>query len=309
MSSKNNQNFKKSINMRLVGAINEIENPKNTLENPFHKSKYVPLSDIIAISKPVLKKHGLAVIQQPETIYHDEHGNQINGVGIKITNIIVSEEGEEKHFPPILFVSNDTRPQAIGSTITYAKRYSLASILGVAGKEEDDDGNQASHNHQEPTQTQQTVQYITEEQVEELKSIAEETAKVGGVETKQVLKVIGKPLTKVSASQYGQAKETFEKLLKRAKAKKSKSQEQESSEDEEISSSIEIKSIEKGESPNGVTFLKVITQDGEALMARGDKIIKEIKKYANKEKTLNVIVEEKNGFNFITEVKSIEEAS
>src|SRR5699024_6399649 len=147
--SSENQSFKKSINMRLVGAINEIENPKNTVENPYFKSKYVPLSDILENSKPVLKKHGLAIIQQPETVYQDENGNRLQGVGVTITNIIGSEEGEEKHFPSILFISPTNTPQSIGSTITYAKRYSLASLSGVPGKEEEHDGNNASNSHQQ----------------------------------------------------------------------------------------------------------------------------------------------------------------
>ena len=137
----------------LIQAINELENPTNSVDNKFFKSKYVPLANILDIIKPVFKNHGLAVFQTPFVMY--ETVQNVNNSGqtyyseigvVKITTTIIHVSGESLDFPPMIFKAQGNTPQNIGSTITYARRYSLSSILGIAGKEDDDDdGNEASN--------------------------------------------------------------------------------------------------------------------------------------------------------------------
>src|SRR5690625_3571571 len=149
----------------LVSAINELQNPINRMDNPYFKSKYVPLADILETAKPVLAKHGLAVLQVPHVLYEvvQKQGNGRNGeifhyneeVGVvKMTTSIIHSSGAKLDFPPMIFKAGGNTPQNIGSAITYARRYSIASILGIAGKEEDDDGNHASHQYQQPQMQQ-----------------------------------------------------------------------------------------------------------------------------------------------------------
>lgn len=147
------QNTKKEIYSALVKAVNELENPVNTMNNSYFKSKYVPLADILDIAKPVLKKHGIAVIQTPYVMYENiqiqRTNNQTYNQEIAVVQIktsIIHENGDMIEFPAMIFKANGNTPQAIGSAITYGRRYSLSSILGIAGKEEDDDGNVANGN-------------------------------------------------------------------------------------------------------------------------------------------------------------------
>lgn len=102
---------------------------KKEAENPFFKSKYADLASMIeAIRKP-LSDNGLSFSQFPS----GENG---------LTTILMHSSGEyileEFKVTPV-----DAKPQSLGSAITYARRYSLGAILGIA-TEEDDDGAAAS---------------------------------------------------------------------------------------------------------------------------------------------------------------------
>ena len=45
--------------------IGEVQNPKTTKFNPFTKSNYAPLDEVLNATRPVLSKYGLAVLQAP----------------------------------------------------------------------------------------------------------------------------------------------------------------------------------------------------------------------------------------------------
>lgn len=160
-----NQNPKKEVYSALVKATNELKNPTNSTINPYYQSKYVPLADIIDIAKPVLGKYKLAVLQTPYVMYEVMQQTGKNGqiynkeiAVVKVSTMLIHENGESIDFPPMVLKASGNTPQAIRSAITYGRRYSIASILGIAGKEEDDDGNGASvngqpnNNYQQPNQ-------------------------------------------------------------------------------------------------------------------------------------------------------------
>ena len=113
----------------LVTFQGEVENIKKDANNPFFKSKYASLANILDGIREPLSKHGLSFCQFP------------SGDG-ELTTILMHSSGEYlcdtfKMSP----VKND--PQALGSAITYARRYTLAAVLGL-NVQEDDDGNAAS---------------------------------------------------------------------------------------------------------------------------------------------------------------------
>jgi hypothetical protein len=120
----------KELSSALAKAQAEMANPKKNSSNPFFKSKYADLSEVINVSKPVLASHGLSILQLPG--YQD-------GL-VSVETVITHESGEYissiMSLPP---VKGD--PQAVGSAVTYARRYALAAICGIA--QEDDDGNEA----------------------------------------------------------------------------------------------------------------------------------------------------------------------
>jgi hypothetical protein len=110
------------------GRVHKI--PKDA-KNPFFKSNYASLSNIQdAISKP-LSEAGLAYSQMP------------SGVNGLCTILIHAESGEYLMDTFIMPVSKQNDPQAVGSAITYAKRYALAGVLGL-NIDDDDDGNKAA---------------------------------------------------------------------------------------------------------------------------------------------------------------------
>ena len=115
----------------LIAAQAEMENALKKSENPYFKSHYADLSEVLSVAKPALHHHGLAVLQSPSTV----DGRVI------ITTRICHESGQwiesELSLTPL-----KTDPQSIGSAITYGRRYSLSSLLGIA--QEDDDGNAAA---------------------------------------------------------------------------------------------------------------------------------------------------------------------
>lgn len=120
----------------LYGALAQAQSEFLSIEkkttNPFYKSKYADLAEIRSATTPALSKNGLAVVQ---IIVPDDNFVVIdtllcykNGTSIK----------SQIKLSPV-----KTDPQGIGSTITYARRYSLAALLGVAA-EDDDDANAGS---------------------------------------------------------------------------------------------------------------------------------------------------------------------
>jgi hypothetical protein len=126
----------KEISAAMLNFQKAIGTIKKTSSNPFFKSKYAALPDILnAISKP-LEDNGLLITQHPE------------GEDELCTMIIHPFSGEYmKSTAKMHPIKND--PQAIGSAITYQRRYALGAILGL-NIDEDDDGNAASHSNKIP---------------------------------------------------------------------------------------------------------------------------------------------------------------
>src|SRR5699024_5628712 len=110
----------------------EVKNPANTATNPFFKSKYAPLNDVLNTVRPILSKHGLSVLQAPHT----------EGENVTITTILMHESGEWIESPPLSLKMDKVTAQGAGSAITYARRYALSAVLGISS-EDDDDGNAA----------------------------------------------------------------------------------------------------------------------------------------------------------------------
>jgi hypothetical protein len=114
----------------LVAAIGELSNVAKTAANPYFKSKYAPLEAIVDATRPVLLKHGLAITQAPLF----EEGM----AGVETTILHVSGYSTTT---TLLLPLKDQSPQGVGGAITYARRYALAAVCGLA-TEDDLDGNE-----------------------------------------------------------------------------------------------------------------------------------------------------------------------
>lgn len=122
----------------------EVKNPSNNATNPMYKSKYSTLDNVINTVKPVLAKFGLSYIQSPST--------SEDGLHIGTTTLLMHESGEWIESDPIVLpaykLGRDSvkvyDAQAAGIAITYSRRYSLSSLLGISS-EDDDDANGIIH--------------------------------------------------------------------------------------------------------------------------------------------------------------------
>lgn len=126
------------IGINLAAALllvqQEIGDVEKGADNPYFESKYADLSSVIDALKPVLNKHGIVFLQVPVSPTFEGH------LALK-TYLIHSKSGEYlSGVAEVPLSKND--PQAYGSAMTYTRRYSLVSIIGL--KTVDDDGNAAS---------------------------------------------------------------------------------------------------------------------------------------------------------------------
>lgn len=112
----------------LCLAQAEMQKASKSTTNPFFKSKYADLEEVIDCVKSVFIKHGLSFTQMP---------GFDNGI-VTVETMIMHDSGE---WITSTCGCNSPKqdPQGVGSAITYLRRYSLSAVAGLA--QEDDDGN------------------------------------------------------------------------------------------------------------------------------------------------------------------------
>jgi hypothetical protein len=119
----------KNIGLALCKFQSSIGKVSKEANNPFFKSKYASLANILDTIQKPLSECGLAFAQLPD----DD----------ALTTILIhSESGEWIESSYKMPVAKQNDPQAMGSAITYARRYALGAILGL-NIDDDDDGEKA----------------------------------------------------------------------------------------------------------------------------------------------------------------------
>ena len=117
--------------MNLYTKLNEVKKEIGAISkdstNPFFKSKYFDINSLLKHVEPLLQKNGLLLLQpiMDGDLYTE----------------IVDVESEERVVSYITLPKMED-PQKLGSAITYYRRYTLQSLLGLQA--EDDDANSAS---------------------------------------------------------------------------------------------------------------------------------------------------------------------
>lgn len=109
----------------LALAQSEMKNAKFNRTNPHFKSRYADLSEIRDTVTPALTKNGIAVVQ----------GTDITESGIIVFTRLVHKSGQ--WFESVFPIAND-KPQAMGSSISYGRRYTLSAITSIAADDDDD---------------------------------------------------------------------------------------------------------------------------------------------------------------------------
>ena len=127
---------KMSIYKKLLESKKEFGKIAKDSKNPFFKSKYFDINSLLDHIEPILQKNGLLLLQ-PITD------------GKVITEIIDVETGDRVSSEIVLPILND--PQKLGSAVSYYRRYTAQSLLGLQA--EDDDANSASKKPTPPKKT------------------------------------------------------------------------------------------------------------------------------------------------------------
>lgn len=115
----------------LALAQGQICNAKKDSVNPFFKSKYADLAEVINVSKEALSSNGLCVMQFPS------HEGEI----VTVTTVIGHSSGEWMK-SDVSAVADKMDIQTVGKLITYLRRYAYSAVVGIA--QEDDDGQAAA---------------------------------------------------------------------------------------------------------------------------------------------------------------------
>lgn len=156
------------ISAALAKAQGQIEGASKGKVNPAFKSKYADLASIWDACREALSTNGLAVLQIPNETPD----------GMLLTTMVTHSSGQwfRSSYPvrPV-----QATPQGLGSAITYARRYALMAMVGIAP--EDDDG-EAAMGRGQPANCQPAAQrsappaYDADKQDKALRGSQERTA-------------------------------------------------------------------------------------------------------------------------------------
>ena len=127
-----------AIAAALAKAQAEITNPEKsltaTIRSPFSRVgdqtfRYAPLSTGLDIVRKALGRHEIATVQT--TAIDNEVGL------IRLTTILAHASGEWMSSDwPVCPVSETAAPHRMGAALTYARRYALFTLVGIAGEDD-----------------------------------------------------------------------------------------------------------------------------------------------------------------------------
>ena len=115
----------------MLAAQSECRNARMNRENAHFRSRYADLVEVRDSVLPVFQRHGLLIQQRPRLM---------DGAFILETSVIhvATGEAETSEFP----LNGDVNKiQTMGSTLSYARRYALSTVAGIAA-DSDNDGNE-----------------------------------------------------------------------------------------------------------------------------------------------------------------------
>ena len=128
-------NTKKTLHQKLIEFHLEVGTIRKDSVNPHFRSKFADINTVLKVVMPVLTAKGIVAIQEPKMTE--------NGSSYLVTVLVNADDKEDFISCEIpLMVKDKSNPQQLGSALTYARRYSLVSLLQLEA--EDDDANFAS---------------------------------------------------------------------------------------------------------------------------------------------------------------------
>lgn len=159
----------KDLFSALAKAQGEMQAAGRNSENPYFKSSYADLAEVVRVSRVPLSKNALSVTQ---TILPNDDGQNI------LHTILAHSSGQWIESRMRIMPSKPD-VQSLASYITYLRRYAYAAIVGVVVSGEDDDAEVAVHLDRETAAKgvaintkynprEESYESITKEQLEEI---------------------------------------------------------------------------------------------------------------------------------------------
>ena len=143
----------------LANAQSEMDGAAKDSNNPFFRSRYVSLTAVLDAILPCMNRHGLSLLQHPG--YDDETST------VTVTTVVAHSSGEfmmsvvgapiPSEASVLAHLAQDPKDkkglpkrdaQAVGSAITYLRRYAAQAIMSLPV--DDDDGEAAARRERTP---------------------------------------------------------------------------------------------------------------------------------------------------------------
>ena len=182
----------------LVAAQSVMETPKfdSTVKYGNTEFRFASLKAMLKSALPPLNKNGIALTQP--SLQLD------SGIWVIRTTL---HKGDQTIFGDMPIIASDNKAQGFGSGVTYAKRYGLSALVGIAA-DEDDDGGEAA---KAPPETQ----FVTVSQADEI----EQNIKRSGADKAKFLNHFKVPdVTHLTTTQFLKAKQMLDERERRAVA-------------------------------------------------------------------------------------------
>ena len=125
-----------SLAAALAKAQAELVNPEKSLVATIRSDRggeqtfrYAPLSSGLDIVRKILGQHGIATVQ---TTAIDQAAGIVN-----LTTLLAHASGEWISSDwPVCAIADTATPRRMGAALTYARRYSLFTLVGIAGEDD-----------------------------------------------------------------------------------------------------------------------------------------------------------------------------
>ena len=121
----------KNLLKALHAAVASMGDPKKNAKNDHFRNRYADLTEVLACIEEPLRDNGLVLTQ---TIDHSEAG-----LPQLTTSLWHVESGEVMESDAPLILDKQT-PQAMGSSITYMRRYAIKALFGLSDVDDDAEG-------------------------------------------------------------------------------------------------------------------------------------------------------------------------
>ena len=130
----------------LARAQLKLKKAEKSSDNPYFSSRYAGLDEVIEATRTALNEEGIAVVHitdfVPERTELKEDGTKVHYPRQDFVKCKLIY-GEQELASTMVLRSAKDDMQSIGSAITYARRYTLQSLVCCQTDEPDDDGNSA----------------------------------------------------------------------------------------------------------------------------------------------------------------------